>query len=156
MSTVTIRSVTIEDASLLKDLILQSFEQYRDRLDPPSGVFTETVEDIVKIITDGGGFIAFSAGQPIGAVLYEPLEGGIYLGRLGVLPEHRGKGAARLLVAAVENVALEMGFRHIWMGVRVVLPENRAMFERMGYQVIEAVAHAGYDHPTFYRMGKDL
>ncbi len=156
MSSATIRTITTEDAALLKDLIQQAFEQYRDRLDPPSGVFTETVEHLVQKIEHGGGFIALADQQAVGAVLYEPLEGGIYLGRLAVLPAYRGKGIGRLLVAAVENAAREQGFEHVWLGVRVVLPENRAMFERMGYHVVEALAHPGYSEPTFFRMSKDL
>lgn len=151
-----ITSAQSAESPLLLSLIVQGFEQYRDKLDPPSGVFAETAETIAKKIDQGGGFIAWEGDTPVGAVLYENEPDAVYLGRLSVLPAHRGKGIASLLVTAVEDATRLQGVNRVWLGVRVALTGNQAFFEGLGYAIYESDRHEGYAEPTFVRMQKFL
>ena len=42
------------------------------------------------------------------------------------------------------------------LGVRLQLPRNRALYERLGYHFVEARTHAGYAEPTYAILEKVL
>ena len=68
-------------------------------LDPPSGAFAETDEDVAAAIGRGGAAIAWLGETPIGSVRFEPEESWLYIGRLAVIPEAspaRGGAGARV------------------------------------------------------------
>ena len=153
---VIICSANLDDAFLLLDTIVQAFEVYRGKFDPPSGVFTETVDSIRGKVASGGGYIASINGDIAGCVLYEPQEEHMYLGRLAVLPAYRGNGVARVLVEAVENKARELKLPSVQLGVRLALTGNQEMFSRLGYHILFEGRHPGYDEITFVQMEKIL
>lgn len=144
------------DLPVLLRLIQAAFEEHRGKLDPPSGVFKETVESLRAKWNRGGGFIAYHEDNAAGGVLYEPEEGFMYLGRLAVPPEFRGQGVARALVETVEQQARTLNLPCVRLGVRVQLPRNRQMFEHLGYQVIRYDCHPGYTEPTMMMLEKKL
>lgn len=154
MSTITLRAATLDDANTVLNVIHAAFEPYRGVLNPPSGAHKETQETIAQKIETGGGFIATLDDIVAGVVVYQPEETRLYLGRLAVLPEYRGKGIAHVLIAAVEELARQHGFPGVRLGVRVQLPQNRAFFERLGYQVTEYESHPGFTEYTFMNMEK--
>jgi ribosomal protein S18 acetylase RimI-like enzyme len=156
MSEVTLRVAILDDSVLLLDTIVQAFEMYRNKFDPPSGVFTETVATIRAKLEIGGGYIATINNVIVGCVLYEPQADHIYLGRLAVLPAYRGNGVARVLVEAVENRARELSLPAVQLGVRIALTGNQEMFTRLGYQVLYEGRHPGYNEITFVQMEKRL
>src|SRR5688572_15197248 len=124
MSQITLRPAVVNDAVLLLDTIVQAFESYRGKFDPPSGVFTETIDSIRGKLEIGGGYIAIINGDVAGCVLYEPQADHMYLGRLAVLPAFRGNGVARVLVEAVEHRARELNLPAVQLGVRLALKGN--------------------------------
>jgi GNAT superfamily N-acetyltransferase len=156
MSHITLRPAELDDSVLLLDTILQAFELYRGKFDPPSGVFAETVATIRGKLEIGGGYIATINNDIVGCVLYEPQPDHIYLGRLAVLPAYRGNGVARVLVEAVENCGRELNLPAVQFGVRIALTGNQEMFTRLGYQVLYEGKHPGYDEITFVQMEKRL
>jgi ribosomal protein S18 acetylase RimI-like enzyme len=156
MSNPTLRPAELDDAALLLDTIVQAFEMYRGKFDPPSGVFTETVATIRGKLEIGGGYIASINNEIAGCVLYEPQADHMYLGRLAVLPDYRGNGVARVLIEAVENRARELNLPAVQLGVRIALTGNQEMFTRLGYQVLYEGRHPGYDEITFVQMAKRL
>lgn len=156
MSNITLRVAVLDDAALLLDTIIEAFEAYRGKFDPPSGVFKETVESIRHKVETGGGYIASINSNIAGCVLYEPEADHMYLGRLAVLPAYRGNGVARVLVEAVENRARELNLRAVHLGVRIALTGNQEMFAHLGYQVLYEGRHPGYNEITFVQMEKRL
>lgn len=140
----------------LWQVIQTAFEEYRGKLDPPSGVFKETVADIQHKVREGGGFLAFVESEIAGGVVYEPRDGYLYLGRLAVLPNFRGQGISRALVEAVEQAARQLNLPRVRVGVRIVLPDNVAMFERLGYEIVSYDIHPGYTEPTYISMDKNV
>jgi ribosomal protein S18 acetylase RimI-like enzyme len=156
MFNTTLRPAKLDDSALLLDTIVQAFESYRGKFDPPSGVFAETVATIRGKVEIGGGYIATIDGEVAGCVLYEPQADHVYLGRLAVLPAFRGNGVARVLVESVENRARELSLPAVQLGVRIALTGNQEMFTRLGYQVLYEGKHPGYDEITFVQMAKRL
>jgi ribosomal protein S18 acetylase RimI-like enzyme len=156
MDTVMVRTATLAEAPLVLKIVQEGFEEYRGVLNPPSGAHRETLDLIQGKMTEGGAFIAWMGETPVGAVVHEPYEGALYLGRLAVLPTYRKHGIAHLLVEAIENLARERQLPKVTLGVRTQLPGNRAFFERLGYQVIGYHSHEGYPEPTFMTLEKAI
>ncbi|MEQ8398932.1 GNAT family N-acetyltransferase [Thalassobaculum sp.] len=139
------------------DAIHRGFAQYRDRLVPPSAALNETTDSLARRLLDGAVLLAEDAtGVVLGAVCAEIRADMVYLDRLAVPPASRGRGVASTLVAAVEAFAAEAGARSVTLGVRLALPGNIAMFERLGYRESKRTAHPGFSEPTSMSMVKVL
>ncbi len=156
MSAVILRPADEHDAALMSDLIRTAFAQYEGLFDPPSGAHGDTPEKVAGKLAKGGGFVALLNGEAIGCVLYQPENGFLYLGRLAVLPERRKRGAARLLIAAVEEQARTLDLPKVNLAVRAALPQNRIFFESLGYQFVSYGRHEGYSEPTFVTLEKEV
>ena len=151
-----IKPATASDAEDFLRVLVASFEQYRDTLDPPSGVFKETPHSISQKIEAGGGYLAYDESSIVGVVLYQFYPEALYLGRLGVLQTHRGQRIAHQLIAAVEQTALAHDLHSIQLGVRIDLKGNQRLFTSLGYEIISYDRHEGYSEITSVTMLKRL
>lgn len=155
-----LRVVRLQGPARLPDAlgcIHKAFAEYRDSLVPPSAALNETVASLGRRLADGAVFLAEDGdGTVLGAVCAERKGDAVYLDRLAVLPEARGRGAAAALVAAVEAFAAEAGAARITLGVRLALPGNIRMFERLGYAETGREAHPGFDRPTSAKLAKPV
>lgn len=150
-----IREATAADAPALARVIRGAFEEYRGRLDPPSGAHAETAAMLEALLDREYAFAAAAPdGTLLGCVFFDAKRDELYLHRLAVLPHARGQGIGAALVAAVERAACAAGRAWVTLGVRMALPENRRYYERLGYCVVAEGTHKGYASPTFWRMSK--
>jgi ribosomal protein S18 acetylase RimI-like enzyme len=155
--TLVLRTAAVADAPVVAATIAAAFEQYRGKLVPESGAFRETADAIAaELAKESGAIVAERNGKIVGCVMTSLLEGDLYFGRLAVLPEARGMGLAKRLIAAVEDEARRRELLGVRMGVRVVLTANQKLFKSMGYVEISREAHPGFDHPTSINMRKSL
>jgi GNAT superfamily N-acetyltransferase len=145
-----------EDAPIVVSLIHRAFAQYDGILVPPSGAMSETAETVAARLADEKCLIALAGSTPVGCVFYKEEGNSIYFGRLAVLPERRGEGLARRLVAGVEAAASAAGAEAVTLGVRIALPGNVALFASLGYREIGREAHAGFSEPTSIAMEKRI
>jgi ribosomal protein S18 acetylase RimI-like enzyme len=156
LNDITLREATDADLPAALAVLHAAFEEYRGWLDPPSGVHRETVESLRNYLERGHITLAYSGVVLAGAVLYHAEPSYVYFGRLSVLPAYRQRSIARLLIAHVEAYTRELGLPRVRISVRVAQPQNRAYYERLGYQFVEAHAHTGYTQPTFVTLEKTL
>lgn len=151
-----LRDATFKDVSAILGVLQAAFEEYRGRLDPPSGVHDETSETIRKKLSTGSAVVAEVGGDMIGCVFYV-LEGScLDLGRLAVLPRYRRHGVGRALVEYVEDRARALNVAYVELGVRLALPHLRVYYEALGYRSIRYGAHEGYTEPTYVILAKDV
>jgi predicted N-acetyltransferase YhbS len=153
---VFLREATDQDAPLLLQVLQTAFEEYRGRLDPPSGAHSETVEKLRQKLTTSHVVVAEVEGEIAGCVFYEAENGSMHLERLAVLPSYRRRGLGRRLIDYVEAQARALNLPHVRLGVRVVLKDNWAYYERLGYRLIEYKSHAGYSEPTYVILEKEI
>ena len=139
--TITTRPATPADAPTVHALTQAAFATLAGKIDPPSSARLETVEAVAAALAAGGGGIAEIAGEPVGAVRFQPAEDHLYVGRVAVAPEHRGRGVARALMALAERRAAAAGLPETRVEVRRSLTGNIAMFERLGYAVVTEYPH---------------
>ena len=151
-----LREAADADVRTLVRLMRVAFEEYRDRLDPPSAAHDETEETVRTRLAEGSAVIAFNAAEPVGFAFYQTQDSHVYFSRLSVLPEHRRQGIGRALIEYVETRAQELGFKGVRLGVRLQLPHLKDRYERLGYRVARYVAHGGHTEPTYVLMEKSV
>jgi GNAT superfamily N-acetyltransferase len=136
--------------------MLIGFAQFRNALDPPSSAFQETDADVAAAIDRGGAAIAWSGATPVGSIRFEPEGTWLYISRLAVIPEARRRGLAQALMLAAEAEASRFGVNEAQLSMREVLPGNRALFEKLGYQVISVEPHPRNPAQNTLRLRKML
>jgi GNAT superfamily N-acetyltransferase len=141
---------------MLHDILLRAFREYEGRLDPPSGVHTETIDSVRDKMSEGGALICEVGEVVAGCVFYAPRATYLYVGRLAVLPGYRRQGIGDLLLRAAERRAADLGLSRVRLGVRIVLGRLRAYYAARGYVPIALRSHDGYTEPTYVEMEKAL
>lgn len=131
----TLRLATPDDLPLIYDITQQSFAEYHGLLDPPSGAERETRQDVERALREGSAVFAYLEREAAGCVRYVSEEGGIYVGRLAVLPTRRRHGIGTALLDFVEAQARVAGAARLRLRVRLALPENIRLYTRLGYRV---------------------
>lgn len=151
-----IREARSEEVEMLRDILVRALSEYEARLDPPSGVHSETIASLASKLKEGGALICEAGGGVVGCVFYAPRADHLYVGRLAVIPEYRRRGIGDLLLRAVERRAGELGVPCVRLGVRIALGKLRAYYEARGYVPIVFHSHAGYTEATYVEMEKAL
>jgi ribosomal protein S18 acetylase RimI-like enzyme len=150
------RQANENEVPLLLAILHAAFEEYRGRLDPPSGVHAETMESVQAKLKTAKAVIAYVGNEAAGCVFYERESNHIYLGRLSVLPQFRKLGIGRVLINYVEAQAVNLGVPRVQLGVRIALPRLKAYYEKLGYRIVSYEKHPGYTQPTYVTMEKNL
>lgn len=151
-----LRPLVPQDGPTGAALIRAAFSVQAVQTDPPSSALQENAETVAAQIATGGGAGAEAQGCLVGLVLWVEREGGLYFGRLAVLPAWRGRGIAWALIAAAEAEARRRGMPRVHLSTRLVLADNRRLFAACGFRETERRTHAGYDAPTSVVMEKFL
>ncbi|WP_248926855.1 GNAT family N-acetyltransferase [Paenibacillus hamazuiensis] len=133
---VHIKLASEEDAAIVRRIMLEAFEEYRGKLNPPSGALKETVDDVLGKMRSGGAVIAWNGAEAVGSARYEAREGYIYIGRVSVLPAHRGKGIGKRMLEFIETIARTSGIYETRVGVRLSIPGNVEMYGNLGYGIV--------------------
>ncbi len=156
MADLQIRRLAPADAESAAALIREAFAAQSVATDPPSSALRETAGSVAAHLAEGGGAGLEAGADLVGLVLWADRDGGLYLGRLAVLPAWRGRGAARALIGEAETEARRRGLARLHVRVRIALEENRRLFAACGFTATRQGAHPGYDAPTFVVMEKAL
>jgi GNAT superfamily N-acetyltransferase len=156
MQDLVLREATNADIPTIVALVHAAFEEYRGKLDPPSGAHRETEGTVRRLMSSTRVVIALAAGEPSGCVFYEQAEDQLSFSRLAVRPEYRRRGIGRALIAYVEDQARALKVGGIRLGVRIALTRLRAYYERLGYRLVQYCNHDGYEMPTYVILEKAL
>jgi ribosomal protein S18 acetylase RimI-like enzyme len=146
-----IRAITTADADMVAALIRSAFADLG--LEPPPSALRVTAEDVAAHLGAGGSGALY---ETAGCVLWAVRDDGLYLSRLAVQKEARGRGIGSALLAHLEAVARAAGLARMHLQVRLALAGNRRLFRRAGFVEGELHSHPGFDHPTFVSAEKIL
>jgi GNAT superfamily N-acetyltransferase len=149
--TVNVRFASSEDAPAVRDTALRAFAEMRGLIDPPPGILFESEEDVRRAIETEGAVVAEDRSIVVGSARFEVKPEFLYIGRLAVPPEHRGRGIGGTLLAFLEQHARELGLSETHVSVREALTDNLAMFEHWGYLPVTRDPHPRV--PTAYSIG---
>ena len=153
---IVLREAAASDIPTLVTLVQTAFEDYRGRLDPPSGAHNETSETFRQSLQTDWAALALINNEAVGCVCYSQKDGYMYVGRLSVLHAFRRHGAGRALMEYVEQRTRDLGLGRVQLGVRTALPDLQVYYERLGYHTVRHETHAGYTMPTYVVMEKQV
>lgn len=97
--------------------------------------------------------VAYVGDRAAGCGVVQPLgEEAGEIKRMYVAPEFRGQGIARKLLAALEDLALHLGYRSLYLATGDRQPEAIALYESSGYTPVEPYGkYAGQPLTRCYR-----
>ena len=101
--------------------------------------------------------VAYSGDAPVGCGALREIEPGVgEIKRMFVLPQARGRGAARRILEALEASARTLGYSAVRLGTGVRQPEARALYESSGYRRIRLFGeYEGVELCVCYGKGLD-
>jgi len=152
----SIRAADAASAAPIAELIRLAFATQSRPTDPPPSALKETAASILQHLRDGGGAVIDDGGTIVGVLLWNEEDGGLYIGRLSVHPDHRGRGIASALMHEAEREARRRGLTRLWLGVRLVLDDNRRFFAAHGFTETTLHRHEGFSEPTWVTMERHL
>ena len=129
------------DAAVVHRVMHEAFAEYQSVLRPPSGAHRETVADVERALSQGGGMLAWLGTDAVASARFRAESDHLYVGRVAVLPSHRRRGIASTLMMYAEEIAVEAGLARIQVGVRMSLPGNVALYKSLGYELIAVEPH---------------
>ncbi len=118
----------------LHALLARCFGPMEGRIDPPSSFVAMTPESLRAKAADEVLILALDGASPVGCAFCAPKADALYLGKLAVAPEHRGRGLLRRMLAEAEAVARVRGLSALTLQTRVELTENHATFAALGFR----------------------
>ncbi len=94
--------------------------------------------EVEKYYWQAGGefWVIEQAGQIVGTGGYHPISRGrnaVEIRKMYLLPEARGLGLGRFLLAQLEQAAAQRGFEEAWVETATVLKEAVILYEKNGY-----------------------
>lgn len=132
-----IRAATPADAEIVVTITQAAYRQQLAQTSLYEYVFQETPAALAQELLNPLLVILLleKDGEPVASVrlgLRNTHE--MHLWRLGVLPDHQGKGYSKILVDMIERWAAAWGRHWVRIGALEASPDNRAMYERWGYE----------------------
>ena len=141
----------------LRAFIGAGFGYMDARIDPPSSFHRMSVADFAQKAQDETLILAVDdGGAMIGCCFAALRADAVYVGKLAVAPHARGRGVARALFNAAEDLARAHDKDWLELQTRVELTENHQTFARLGFVKSGESAHAGYDRPTNITMRRPV
>ncbi|MEU1531062.1 GNAT family N-acetyltransferase [Streptomyces fagopyri] len=138
-----IRRAVASDVGAVKAVTDGAYRPYIERI----GVVPQPMEaDHAANVAAGRVFVADGPrGSVTGLVVVEAYEDHLYLDSIAVHPDARGTGVGRRLLAFVEAHARELGLPEVRLFTNAMMWENRKIYPKYGYEVVERRVDGPYD-----------
>ena len=165
-SEVVIRDAAVDEADAVRELTLEAYAQYSDRMTPSAWV--ALLEAIQGALSTGGAarqIVAARAGSLLGSVMLFPPYAEAYsasapraqwpeLRLLAVTPESRGLGVGKLLVNECIQRARAMGAEAIGLHTSVSMREAMQLYEKLGFRrdPTRDIRIEGAEHIDAYKL----
>ena len=128
------------------DLMRTSFAYMDGVVNPPSSIHRLTLERLQAQARDAE---VWSLAPPLcAAVILTPRLHALYIGKLCVSTQARGRGLSRQLIDHAAARANDLGLPKLELETRIELTANHATFRAMGFVEVARTAHKGYANPT--------
>ncbi|WP_299614774.1 GNAT family N-acetyltransferase [Pelagibius sp.] len=142
MSQQEIRLAKPDDRPRIEAIVEAAYSPYIAHMGRPPGPM---LDDYAARIAAGQTHVLESADALVGILVLEPAEDHLLLDNVAVDPGAQGGGYGKALMAFAEAEARRQGYDRIQLYTHVLMVENVAIYERLGYRVTERKTVAGYD-----------
>jgi putative acetyltransferase len=134
-SRIRIYRATPADASAVASVLYDSFVEYRPLY--TGGGFTATTPSagtIEQRFNEGPVWVAVIGEEIVGTVAAVPMEKGLYVRSMAVLPLARGQGIGVALLRQVEHYAREQGCSRMFLSTTPFLEGAIRLYEKYGFR----------------------
>ena len=140
------------DWDALRVFILNAFEYMDARIDPPSSIHRMDAKAFQQKALDETLVAANFEGKMIGCMFCRNEPDWLYVGKVAVDDEMRGKGIARMLIDHAFQMARENNLLGLELETRIELLENHRTFEKLGFIKEAEYCHSGFKKLTTILM----
>ena len=137
-----IRPAAQPEAPIVRDVVHAAYAHYIPRIGKPPGPM---LDDYARRIADKQAWVLEDAERVVGVLVLEETPGGLLLDNIAVRPECHGKGYGRTLIEFAEAEAKRRGYRQISLYTHMLMTENIALYQRVGFVETHRVSEKGYD-----------
>jgi len=137
-----------DDAQRLADLVAAAYGHYVERMGTEPRPMTY---DYAEVVRDFDVTVAELDGQVVGLVALTTDDEGFCCDNVAVYPSHQGTGIGRALLRHAESQARHAGFDSIYLFTHELMTENRALYERNGYEEYDRRGPFGSGMVVFLR-----
>ena len=142
MSQQEIRLAQANDRPRIEAIVEAAYSPYIARMGRRPGPM---LDDYAARIAAGQIHVLESGGTLVGILVLEPAEDHLLLDNIAIDPAAQGGGHGKALMAFAEAEARRRSYDRIQLYTHVLMVENVAIYERLGYRVTERKTVAGYD-----------
>jgi len=129
MSNFTVRRAAVRDAEGLAECIEAAYSIYASRIDDLPAVSAGVPDAIERSRV----WVAERGGKIVGGMILVSHDGFLLLENIAVRPECSGMGLGRTLIDCAETDCLELGLHEIRLSTHEAMPENVAIYSRLGW-----------------------
>ena len=131
------------EADTLRRIVDEAYGHYIERMGKRPGPM---LDDYSKRVEDGQAWVLEQDGTIAGFVVLEDGdEGALLLDNIAVSPSAQGQGVGRHLIAFTESEARRRGCQQVRLYTHVLMVENIALYNRLGFQETGRVSEKGFD-----------
>ncbi|MGD1878155.1 MAG: GNAT family N-acetyltransferase [Kiloniellaceae bacterium] len=145
-----------DDWDGLLALLRESFAYMDGRIDPPSSLHSFDAAKLAAKSAEEELVLAYVGGALAGCLFAAPRGDALYLGKIAVRPDLRGRGIARRRFETAEALARARGIIVLELQVRIELTENHRTFMALGFVKTGEGSHPGYTRATDVNFRKVL
>lgn len=126
MDKVRVRQAARDHLSTVRDIELVAGQRYGEYgLDGVADDEPASVEELARYADDGRAWVAVDdAGQPIGYILVDIIDGGGHIEQVSVVPACQGHGVGRALIEQAEYWAISKGLPVLTLTTSTCLPHG--------------------------------
>jgi GNAT superfamily N-acetyltransferase len=137
-----IRRARPEEAEAVAAIVDAVYRHYIPRIGKKPGPM---LDDYTKRTAAGDVWVLVDGGAINGILVLEETSDGFLLDNIAVVPERQGKGDGRALLEFAEAEATRRGWKEIRLYTHVLMTENIALYQRIGYVEAGRVTEKGFD-----------
>jgi len=102
------------------------------------------LDDYSALIEKQRVHVLVADGEVAGILVLLPDDGAMLLDNVAIRPDQQGHGYGRVLIAFVEKIAREHGFRAIRLYTNEAMIENIGLYERLGFVETHRAQEKGF------------
>jgi ribosomal protein S18 acetylase RimI-like enzyme len=137
----TVRTARPEDTAVIGDLVQASYSKYAERIGKEPAPM---LEDYAALIEACEVWVLVEGEEVLGVLVMRPAEDYLFVDNIAVAPECQGRGLGRELVSFAEEKAKAYDLPEIRLYTNEKMPENIAVYGRLGFEVTECKLDGGY------------
>lgn len=136
-----IRPAIPSDADAIRAVVDAAYAVYLPQMDKPPG---PVLDDYDERIAAGEAFVSDAEAGILGILILIDTDEYLLLDNVATAPGAQGQGVGRQLVSFAESEARRRGYGEIRLYTHIVMADNVAYYENLGWEETHRGEQAGY------------